>query len=127
MAAMITEFERTYNCEAEKEKNVIGKKIAEARKLKKISIPAYEQVAWGNCLIYTNTAFIAEANPPKPRLQQVPFLIQRTCLKIPHGCAVIHNIEDGMSQKELEKKLKLDYKNNKPFVLIQFNEQKERK
>ena len=41
MAAMITEFERTYNCEAEKEKNVIGKKIAEARKLKKISIPEF--------------------------------------------------------------------------------------
>ena len=97
----------------------------ELRFCKKALIPAYQKTAWANCWIYTNASFVAEAAPPKPRMEQIPFLIQRTFLKIPKGFMLIENKEDVCRQKELEKKLKLDYKNNKPFVLIQFNEQKE--
>ena len=59
-------------------------------------------------------------------MKKIPFLIQRTFLKIPKEYTLSTEKESLYHQKELEKKLKLDYKNKRFIVFTTFNEQKDK-
>ena len=84
-------------------------------------IPANTWVLWGNSYVFTNKTFQAKASAPKPRLKNIPFLIQRTFLQVPSDYQIIR-ID---TEKELEKKAKKDYKDKTPFVIIRFNKRKD--
>ena len=95
----------------------------ELKSLTQITVPAHTWTTWGGIQIYTNCPFQPKAAAPMPRQKNIPYLIQRTFLKTPEG----YKIVCMNAEKELEKKVKMDYKDNKPFVIIQFNKQKENK
>lgn len=100
------------------------KKIFVAPELKSLSqvlIPANTWTIRGGSRLFTNKAFQAKATAPTPRLKDIPYLIQRTFLKKPDGYKLIYQT----TEKELEKKAKMHYKDNTPFIIVQFNEQKD--
>ncbi len=88
-----------------------------------VFIPAGHWVRWGAIQIYTTTSFMAKSKAPSPRVVGIPYLVQRTFLHIPKGFQVIPLIN---TQKELEKKLKIAYKDKTQTILIKFDEQKEK-
>lgn len=98
----------------------------ELKQFSKVPIPEYKWTKWGSCSLWTNKAFVAEPSAPKPRLKAIPYLIQRTFLNPPKDYQLVHiDKTQYKNQKELEKKLKLDYKNKAFVIMIQFNESKE--
>ncbi len=92
----------------------------ELQKLASINVIKNQWTIWGGCKFFTNNSFQAKASVPTPRLKNIPFLIQRTFLKIPKNWRVVLI----NSEKELEKKVKMDYKDNTPFLIMQFNKTK---
>lgn len=80
----------------------------------------YQWIDWGIAKIWTNKAFTAEAKAPIPRAKDIPYLIQRTFLNVPKGYATLF-----YDEKELEKKVKLDYKNKAPVVIFKLKTEKE--
>lgn len=93
----------------------------ELKSLSSINITPNTWTVWGGTQIFTNFSFLTQAAAPTPRKKNIPYLIQRTFLKTPEKAQIICI----NSEKELEKKAKMDYKDNKPFVVIQFNQQKD--
>ena len=93
----------------------------EDQRIPNTPIPAQKWTPWGSILIWSNQPIMAQTGAPKKRLKNIPFLIQRTFLKLPEGTLLLLD----HAQKELEKKSKLDYKEKRLTVAIQFNEQKE--
>ncbi len=81
-----------------------------------VLIPENQWTKWGTLKIWTNKSFVAEPCAPKPRIKGIPYLIQRTFLKIPAS----HFIKKMpiCFEKDLEKKLILDYKNKAPVIVI---------
>ena len=103
---------------------ISGHKIFVAPELKTLEqmiVPANKWSSWGGCTLYTNKPFQAKASAPTPRMKGIPFLIQRTFLKIPKNYRTIL----VNSEKELEKKAKMDYKDNMSVLIMQFNKQKD--
>lgn len=93
----------------------------ELKNIATITVPANKWTSWGSCTLFTNKPFQAKASAPTPRIKGIPFLIQRTFLKIPKNYrAILIN-----SEKELEKKAKMDYKDNMSVLIMQFNKQKD--
>ena len=78
-------------------------------------------IKWGALLVWTNKSFIAEPCAPKPRLVNIPYIIQRTLLKIPKGYKTIYI----HCEKELEKNVKLDYKDKAPILVVKQSERKD--
>ncbi len=76
---------------------------------------------WGITKVWTNKEFLAEAKAPVPRLKNIPFLVQRTFLNIPKGYKT-----QFYNEKELEKKVKLDYKDKAPVIMIKLKKSKEK-
>ncbi len=104
-------------------------KIFLARELKHCKsalLPANSWVQWGAVALYSTMPFMAETGAPSPRAKNIPYLIQRTFLKIPKDfqCTLLENFTQN-AKKELEKKQKLDYKNNTPHLIMGFYQQKE--
>ena len=93
----------------------------ELKNLPTITVSEGKWTIWGGCQLLTNKAFQEKAMAPTPRKKNIPFLIQRTFLKVPKDYALI----PLNSEKELEKKIKKDYKDNTPFIVMKFNEQKD--
>ena len=93
----------------------------ELKHVEKKLIPERQWTDWGICQVWANKSFYAEAKAPSPRIKNVPYLIQRTILKIPEGYK--HLI---YTEKELAKKLKLDYKSKTPVIIFKLKEQKEK-
>jgi len=93
----------------------------ELKTLAKTMPKCNQWIKWGGCQILTNKPFEFCCTAPTPRHKNIPFLIQRTFLKIPTG----YHIIQSAAEKELEKKKNLDYKDNTPFVIIRFNERKD--
>ena len=82
----------------------------------KLLIPENCWTQWGTSFVRTNKSFIAEPCAPKPRMKNIPYLIQRTFLKIPAGYIV--KKMPANFEKDLEKKLILDYKNKAPIIIM---------
>ena len=93
----------------------------ELKYLKKQSADAFQWIKWGTTLIWTNKPFKIEAGAPTPRIKNIPFLVQRTFLKVPKT----HQLHQINSEKELEKNVKLNYKDKVPIIVITLNERKE--
>jgi len=93
---------------------------SELKHLEKRAIAANKWTNWGSSQVWTNKAFMAEAKAPTPRLKNIPYLVQRTFLSVPKGYKT-----QIQSEKELEKKVKLDYKNKAPIVIFKTQKTKE--
>ena len=93
----------------------------ELKNLVKRPIEANQWTNWGSAQVWTNKAFMAEAKAPTPRLKNIPYLVQRTFLTVPKGYKT-----QVYSEKELEKKVKLDYKNKAPIVILKTKNTKEK-
>ena len=93
--------------------------MPELKNLERKLVLANQWTDWGVCQIWTNQTFYAQAKAPTPRIKGVPYLIQRSILKVP--C----NYKRVYVEKELEKKLKLDYKSKVPIVVVKIKEPKE--
>ncbi|MBQ3695827.1 MAG: tRNA lysidine(34) synthetase TilS [Alphaproteobacteria bacterium] len=93
----------------------------ELKQLQKTNLPERTWIKWGALLVWTNKSFIAEPCAPKPRLANIPYLIQRTFLKLPKGYKTIYI----HGEKELEKNVKLDYKDKAPILMIKQSERKD--
>ena len=95
----------------------------ELKVLMQAKIPANSWTTWGGIQIFTNKSFTTKAAAPVPRHKNIPYLIQRTFLKPPQT----YKLMLINTEKELEKKIKKDYKDSKPFVILKFNQQKDNK
>ena len=93
----------------------------ELKNLVKRPIEANQWTNWGSAQVWTNKAFVAEAKAPMPRFKNIPYLIQRTFLNTPKGYKT-----QVCNEKELEKNLKLDYKNKAPIVIFKTKNTKEK-
>jgi len=73
---------------------------------------------WGDYLVFSTARCLLRHQAPKPRVPQIPFLVQRTFPSVTPNISMRFIDANEKKQKELEKYLFLDYKNHKSVVYL---------
>ena len=99
---------------------------------KSVKLKAGKATYWDRFFVFSPKALVLSHQAPKKRIKDLPFLVQKTFPSVDYD-KVLYSIDEScfcglyfpevpvLSQKELEKKARLDYKKGNKTLFIHFN------
>ena len=84
----------------------------------KLKLKPMKWSVWGNYLALSSTECVIQHQAPKPRIKDIPYLVQRTFPFVASNVTIHFVNSQRKTQKELEKHFNLDYKNHKRVVYL---------